>query len=36
MIERAFAAEVGGLVALQFLPDGVVCDIEAPIADSAA
>ncbi len=32
MIERALAAEVGGLVSLQFQPTGVVCEIEAPIA----
>jgi len=32
MIERALAAEAGGRVALQFQPDGVVCDIEAPMA----
>lgn len=33
MIERALAAETGGRVALQFLATGVVCDIEAPVAD---
>ena len=33
MIERALAAESGGRVALQFLPGGVVCDIEAPVVD---
>ena len=32
MIERALAAEVGGRVSLQFRPDGVVCEIEAPVA----
>jgi two-component sensor histidine kinase len=32
LIERALASEVGGRVALQFLPEGVVCEIEAPVA----
>lgn len=32
MIERALTAEVGGRVALQFLPTGVVCDIVTPAA----
>jgi two-component sensor histidine kinase len=33
MIERALAAETGGRVALQYLPTGVVCDVEAPVVD---
>lgn len=33
MIEPALAAETGGRVSLHYLPTGVVCDVEAPVAD---
>jgi two-component sensor histidine kinase len=33
MIERALAAELGGKVELQFLPEGLRCLIEAPLPD---
>jgi two-component sensor histidine kinase len=32
LIERALAIEVGGRVALDFAPGGVVCDIDASLA----
>jgi two-component sensor histidine kinase len=32
MIERALAAEPGGRVTLHYLPSGVVCELEAPVA----
>ena len=35
MIERALAAELGGTVELQFLPEGVRCVVEAPLSSAA-
>lgn len=36
MIRRAMAAEDGGRVALDYLPDGIVCEIEAPLEAPAS
>lgn len=36
MIERALAAELRGRVSLDFRPEGVVCEIDAPLASLAA
>jgi PAS domain S-box-containing protein len=36
MIERALAADLGGLVVLDFAETGLVCRIEAPLGDAAA
>jgi PAS domain S-box-containing protein len=35
LIERALVGEIGGRVALRFPAEGVVCDIEAPVAAAA-
>jgi PAS domain S-box-containing protein len=32
MIERGLAAEFGGKVSIQFLPEGVVCSVDAPLS----
>jgi two-component sensor histidine kinase len=32
LIERALAAELGGVAAINYLKDGVVCDISAPLS----
>ncbi len=36
MIERALAAELGGEVSVGYLPTGLVCEINAPLADGLA
>jgi two-component sensor histidine kinase len=36
LIERGLAAEIGGAVKLNFEPSGVVCEIDADLALTAA
>ncbi len=36
MVERALAAELGGIVTIEFPPEGVVCTIKAPIVSGAS
>ena len=31
MIERGLAAELGGIVKIEFKPDGVICSVDAPL-----
>jgi PAS domain S-box-containing protein len=35
MIERGLAAELGGTVAIDFRPDGLVCTVDAPLPEGA-
>jgi hypothetical protein len=35
MIERGLAAELAGTATIEFLPDGLVCTVDAPLPEGS-